>query len=639
MKDHQALEPANHVLEAFDNGTARLRFWDRAYAMRGAFPSSIQVGGLEILAAPIALRADFSGTQGDWQGLSGHVYRQSAEEAEYSAREGTQNILLNARVRAEADGLVWLDLAIIPFGRWRGGLENVKPRLTGLRLDIPLKRDVAQLYHFWPNRDDGIVQAHDVRNSGALTDDGLRLPFKPCVWLGREEAGLAAYIETDEAIEVADRASVWQVVHAGDTTTLTLHLLDRMPHAWQGQEDRWGDPLMPLTFSIGLQATPVKPYQVPQQFDRCFHTDAERVYGMDDEQLEEHFSQLATLGVKWRTLHEDWSDIQNYGLPPDENRMRRITDTAHRHGIKVMTYFGYEMSSLAPEWFDKNDEWLIRMAGGTWAGGWQRMPWQRAYMVCYKSGYSQVQLDRVTHAMDIYGIDGVYMDNAYIPWGCANAAHGCGYTDAAGKRHHTFPLRAVRAHVRKLQALVHARGGIVEAHQSGSVIPMLLSFADSTFDGEQIQEEFAKDAARYALEGTIRSEFTGRPLGVPMQFLQIAEDYTKGSGLMLLFNVLSKAYTGQGIERAQQASAIWRTLDGFGADGAAFVPYWQGAPVTSDAPHVLCSVWEKESSALAVAVNLGEQPVDCALSGYGKTKSVRVAPLTPVFVTFDRQGG
>lgn len=636
MADTHATHETSGVLHSFDNGMAQLRFSGRTYDMRGAFPASITVAGQEILAAPIGLRAGFSGREGVWHDLSGHVYEQGAEEAVYSAREGTENILLNARVRVEHDGLVWLDMAIIPFGRWRGGLENIKPRLTGLQLDIPLKREVAQLFHFWPNQEDGIVQVHDVCNSGALPADGLRLPFKPCVWLGREEAGLAAYIETDEHIEVSDRDSIWQVTMNGDAATLSLHLLDAMPRVWQGREDQWGDPLMPLCFSIGLQATPVKPFQVPQQFDRCFHTDARRVYAMDTAELDEHFQKLAALGVKWRTLHEDWSDIQNYGQPPDADKLRLIIQTAHRHGIKMMTYFGYEMSSLAPQWVEKSDDWLIRMKGGTWAGGWQRMPWQRAYMVCYHSGYSQVQLDRVAHAMDTYGIDGVYVDNAYIPWGCANAKHGCGYTDADGDRHHTFPLQALRAHVKKLHALVHARGGIVEAHQSGSVIPMLLAYADSTFDGEQIQDEFAQDAARYALEGAIRSEFTGRPLGVPMQFLQIAEDYTKGSSLMLLFNVLSKAYNRQGIERAEQASRIWRTLDAFGAENAAFRSYWQGAPVTADNPHVLCSVWEKDGSALAVAVNLGKAAVDCVLSGYGQTKSVHAEPLAPVFVAFDK---
>lgn len=622
------------MLTQFEGGNARLQFPAREYNMQGAFPAGIMVSGRDILAAPIALCADFSGKEGTWHTQSGHIYAQSEQEVRYSVRTGTENIMLNARVCAEPDGLLWVDFAIVPFGRWRGGLENIAPRLTGLRLDIPLKREVAALYHYWPNEDDGIVQVHNVHNSGTIPPNGLCLPFKPCVWLGCEEAGLAAYIETDEQIEVADRDSVWQVALESDTAILTLRLLDGMPRAWQGREDCWGDPLMPITFSIGLQATPIKPYRVPQQFDRCFHTEASHMYAMDEQQMDDHFAQLAELGVKWRTLHEDWSDIQNYGQPPDEKHLRALTDAAHRHGIKVMTYFGYEMSSLVSDWFEKANTCLVHRAHGTWAGGWQRMPWQRAFMVCYQSDYSQVQLARIAHAMDTYGIDGVYVDNAYIPWGCANAAHGCGYVDSNGNRQVTFPLRALRAHLKQLHALVHARGGIVEAHQSGCVIPMLLSFADSCFDGEQIQHEFAEDAARYAMEGTIRSEFTGRPVGVPMQFLQIAPDYAQGSGLMLLFNVLSKPYNGKELERVQQASAIWRTLDAFGTDNAAFVPYWKGAPVTADAPQALCSVWEKEGKALAVAVNLGTAPVNCTLSGYNQQQPVHLPPLAPVFVEF-----
>lgn len=618
---------------------AELDFGSPVYRMKGAFPESIRVSGREVLAAPIRLRAEFDGLVGQWKGLSMRPYRQDGQQILFSVRQGTENIMLNARLRAQEDGLLWIDFAIIPFGRWRGGEENIVPRLTGLALELPLKPALAQLYHYWPAEDNGIEQVHEIRNSGAVPAEGLRLPFKPCLWLGCEEAGLALYMESDEALELQEGKPVLELVQEEGVALLRLNLLDHMPRLWQGREDRWGDPLGPLVFAVGLQATPVRAFQVKQGFDRCFHTHAKALYEMDGAALEDHFERLQALGVKWRTLHEDWTDAQNDAQPRDQDKLRLISDAAHRHGIKLMCYFGYEVSTLHPDWFEHREDWLIKTPGGSFAGGWQRMPWQRAYMACYKGGYAQMQRQRVAYAMDELGIDGIYLDNAFLPWGCANAGHGCGYVDSEGRRRQSFPLLAVREHVRQLQALIHERGGILEAHQSGSVIPMLLSFADSCFDGEQIQAEFAQDAAQYLNEGAIRSEFTGRTIGVPMQFLQIAEDYTQGAGIMLLFGVPSKAYNGQSIERAEQASDIWRRLDAFGAEDARFVDYWQeDCPVRADRPGVLCSCWLKEGRALVVAVNVTGEELEAGVHCFGQEKRLRLPRLRPVFVQFEQQG-
>ena len=60
-------------------------------------------------------------------------------------------------------------------------------------------------------------------------------------------------------------------------------------------------------------------------------------------------------GAKWLILHEDWTVIQNYGLAYDEEKFREFVKKAHSFGLKVMTYFGYEYSSLAPDFSRKAD--------------------------------------------------------------------------------------------------------------------------------------------------------------------------------------------------------------------------------------------------------------------------------------------
>ena len=73
-----------------------------------------------------------------------------------------------------------------------------------------------------------------------------------------------------------------------------------------------------------------------------------------------------------------------------------------------------------------------------------------------------------------------------MPRACANERHGCGWRDADGKLHETYPFFAVRKMMRELYEFVEARGGRIDAHQSGYVCPATLAFAHSYWDGEQL---------------------------------------------------------------------------------------------------------------------------------------------------------
>ena len=63
--------------------------------------------------------------------------------------------------------------------------------------------------------------------------------------------------------------------------------------------------------------------------------------------------------------------------------------------MKVMVYFGYEYSSLVPDFNEKAHGYIIKMPSGNFAGRWQRKPHQRAFMTCYNSGYADVLIKRV----------------------------------------------------------------------------------------------------------------------------------------------------------------------------------------------------------------------------------------------------
>ncbi len=612
----------------------------RDYTMHGAFPSSIEVGGEEILAAPVCLRAEYSGRSEAWD--EPHIVKvsQSAQETLYTVQQSAGNAFMNARVKIEQDGLVWIDMMMVPFGRWityRRGEDLTAPTLTSLKLEIPLKRETAELYHYWPILASGIDQTAQINNSGALTEEGLSLPVKPVLWLGREEKGFAFYMESPKNTQPKDMNSVYSVRTEGDTVYITIDLLDSMPCDWaKNGPDSWYTPLEPVEFSFGMQATPVKPYVRNKEFERVFHRNWEDVAMIPEEELAGYARSLKEYGVKWHTFHEDWSMIQNYGLAWDEEHFRRVVNALHAQDIKVMVYFGYECSTMVPSWFEKKDNYLMKAPDGRIRGGWQRLPHQRDYMVCYGGDYSEVMLERVAYVMDNYGVDGIYTDSTYIPQDCANESHGCGWRDENGELHTSWPVRKLREHVKKLYEVVHSRGGIVEAHQSSCCSPMLLSFADSYFDGEHIQHLFASQSGSFMNTGAMRSEFTGVNFGVNFQFLSITKTYLEGCGIMLLHNGCTKVYGSNGMERVKQASEIWNIMDSFGTDDARFDGYWQeSCPVVSDQEGVLVSAWTRhDGSVLAVAVNMTEETATVGLNAGEKKRSIEIAPKIPVFVQF-----
>ncbi len=632
------MEGLNRLAARWGKENVRLSVSGRKYDMHGAFPASILVDGEEILAAPVALKAQFEGRDEPWD--APHIVKvsENTEEILYTVQQAAGNAAFNARVKIEQDGLIWIDFMMIPFGRWityHMGEDLTEPHLTSLKLEIPLTKKAAELYHYWPILDSGIDQTAMIKNSGAVPEEGFAVPLKPALWLGREECGLAFYMETYKNAQPADPKKLYTVRVDGDRVILTVDLLDSMPRGWQGKKDSWYTPLEPVEFTLGLQATPVKPYKRLKDFERVMHRSWESVAGLQGDALEEYAAMLEDSGVRWHTLHEDWTVIQNYGLAWDEAALRSFVDAMHRHGIKVMTYFGYECASSVPTWFEKNSTYLLKAADGKKRGGWQRLPHQRDYMVCYAGDYSDVMLERVAYVMDNYGVDGIYTDGTYTPWECANEAHGCGWRDENGVLHESYPLRKIRDHVRKLYKVVHERGGIIETHQSSCCVPLLLSFADSYFDGEHIAGVFAANAGSFMNSAAVRSEFSGRNFGLSFQFLSGTKTYAEGCSIMLLHNAATKVYSEYAVEQLKEAREIWKRLDEFGADDARFDGYWQDScPVKSDTTGVLASAWTKHGKILTVAVNMTGEKTAARLTVGQETRELTLDPLSPVFEEF-----
>jgi len=260
------------------------------------------------------------------------------------------------------------------------------------------------------------------------------------------------------------------------------------------------------------------------------------------------------------------------------------------------------MSSLCPGFNDVADKYLNKNINGNFVGGWQRKPMQRDYTVCYQGDYSDIMIKRVEHVMDTYGVDGIYTDGTYVPWECANEAHGCGYRDRQGQLHYTYPIFAVREHVKKLYMAVHSRGGRIDTHQSSCCIMPTLSFADSYFDGENIQS-FLKADINNLKADAFRAEFIGMNMGIPCNFISYTDEgFTMRmlAGSTLVHNVFPRANK---IEDIDFISSIWKIYDDFGTENAKWYPYWENQEISVQNNKVYMSYYKKEDSLLLIVTS------------------------------------
>ena len=564
-------------------GVVSLKVWGREYRFeRSPLPTGIRTAGEEILSSPVRLAGKVDGRPISWSSGGASLLKLTGSEAVVIGWAEDESLILNAVSKLEFDGMMRIDVALV-------GKRGASPSIESLWLEIPLKADRSTLYHYWPGR------WGSAENSGAVPQAGLKLPFKPFVWLGWEEGGLSWFAESDKGWRPADPGGAIEILRDEGQTILRLRILDSPPTS------------LPFTVTFGLQATPVKPIPRESYDWRICHG---AYYGMVEDGW---LDRVAELGVKTLVFHESWTPVQNYWITDREAELRKLISECHRRGIRLLLYFGYELSTLAPEWGELSEEVLVKSVQGGLAGGYQRRPPQRDFVVCYNSVWGERLVEGIAEALDRYGFDGVYLDGTIEPWGCANERHGCGYRAADGSLRVTYPIFAVRRVMRRLYELIHPRGGLINAHQSTCCLTPTLAFCHSYWDGEQFGGgELAGDPLKKLPLESFRAEFMGWNFGVPSEFLVYERPpewtYERALSFTLLHGVLVRPYVRS--PKLELISKIWRAMSDFGAGEAEWRPYWRNGDLVEARPDpVRVSLYLKEGRALLVVSNLSTEEV------------------------------
>lgn len=598
--------------------------------------TSIVSQGVELLAAPVRLVLIEDGQPASWDDdypeneSESFIQRRSDEEIVICGAKQSERFIIDSCYTIGYDGGIDIDLKLMTRGKTVAetfGLSAYKPteyKLDQLWLEIPLRADAVSLFHMYPNSamglSDGTVRPEGAMSmSGALPRQDCAMPFKALLWLGDEERGLGFYAERDQNWQPSAPERAIELIHDGDSLILRVRLLDSHPASWVGDYKNGIHAYQPVGFSFGLQATPVKPFPRQPYIHNALHLDCGiKVKGNYIDVLAGRYDELKAKGVTTLILHEKWNKSQNWFELSEFTtyQIKTICDECHKRGIRVLTYFGYELSTMSPEWSKLRDSVAHKTESGRLAGGWWRVPFQRDYIVCYNSDYADMFVDGVTRIMDECHTDGVYLDGTSHARCCYNTEHGCGWYDRDGRLHGTYQLKAIRQLFRKLYAAVTERGGMINVHAYGFVNFTAIPYIHQNWYGENLQFVLNKGSNEDMNLDYFRAEYLGRNIGAPVEFIAYANpphwNFEQALAMSILHGILPRPNDlGHPLELM---SRVWSILGRFPIDKSEWLPYWKN-DVRCSQDKVKVSYYRYTAldgriSLLAFAVNISASELD-----------------------------
>ncbi len=283
MGADQVLSPWSPVTVTGDT----VNVWGRSYGWNSLpVPDEVESLGTPLLAGPIRLNASVSSQPVVWTPVGAHndAERSTASGVAATIRRSVEgsNVRIDGIAITEFDGMMRIELTVSPVA----GVVT----LNHLYMEIPFDSAEASLMYLY------YVPFYGERTAGAAAS--FSGPFHPICWLGNEERGLMWFSETDARWRPQGNANAVQVIPGAQETVLQLRIWDQ-PYLLNA----------PVTISMGLQATPVKPLPADwHQRSIVGNVDWYGNEGYGSLRLQD----LVNQDVKVISSGENWAAIQNY---------------------------------------------------------------------------------------------------------------------------------------------------------------------------------------------------------------------------------------------------------------------------------------------------------------------------------------
>ncbi len=207
------------------------------------------------------------------------------------------------------------------------------------------------------------------------------------------------------------------------------------------------------------------------------------------------------------------------------------------------------------------------------------------------------------------GFDGLYTDGSGHVYRTANDAYGCGWTDASGKLHPTWPFFGVRECMKRLYKIVKQNNpkGLIVNHVSYNIEIPVMSFTDIYYTGEHEDYENLNT-------GKIR--FRREPWGIECKLLGASSH--AWAPLHTAISLLHGTYIwGYGItgrdDMCRKLMNIRTAYEKFGFNTAEWIPYFKGENVFYKdlGEKTKVSMYlHKGKDALLIVANLSKQDKD-----------------------------
>ncbi|MEA3400512.1 MAG: DUF6067 family protein [Armatimonadota bacterium] len=518
---------------------------------------------------------------------------------------------VRATVTVEFDGFAWWDVTLEPH-------EDVT--LGGCRLEVPLRPEYARLYtrgRMTEGLGDTMPRDSGV---GRLPAEGLELPYVFQVWMGSVEAGLQFYCESARNWHNADDSRAIRVIPGADSVTLQVRFVDR-PVEVQG----------PMDWHFGLMPTPATTRDGGLEDHAYFQLGGVPAMDPPDEELQETdprryrelqhghdlvHSILAERGVKAVILFSSYNDVFGYpGVrdPDKRDKLRRFVELMHSQGIKVLVYAGWGISTEAPEWERFGSELVnlpLRNSGyGT-------------YWASPVSLFPDLFVYRLAEHIRQFDLDGIYMDSTTSISGSLHP-NGMRWTDEAGNRRGSYPVRAMRDFTRRIYRVLNGEvieDGIFYNHHSPPANACVENFVTV-----RCPSEFAQ-FHEGPLDDAFIDYFVAKNGGVPFGYhteltnknwmsgieKSIAELYSVALPLQVSFKAVNFApwATHDYSRMAQPMHVVWDAMAWVDSSSAQYLPWWDNEDYISIEPTdgTLSAIWlQPGERALVCVSNLPDQ--------------------------------
>jgi len=400
-------EPWTSLVVKSDKDTHDISCWNRTYRYRDSvFPAAVTTAGAQILSRPIELRGVVNGRSCGvrFEGL--RFTKKANDRVEFTATGSLGGVPVRAETWIEFDGFMWVKLCLEPEGT---------VNLSGLQLDIPVKREHATLYN--SDREDdfkGIGSIDKIGESFHTRFDPIWNRAVQC-WLGDEERGIHWCAESDRNWHLRDPHQGIGYVRYPEEVVVTIKFVD---HEVKISE--------PFSLEFGLMATPNKPKPAGWRSWRFGHGNDEGnpEYGGAGK------TKYGPRGSNYEIGFAYWSKYARSRYPqPHPSTAGRVKNLLDQ-GIKVIPDCSIVWNyPLGPEYLYFMDEWhTMPFAVPDIEKMDPKKQWLE-YPICPRNK-SAVDwwiwaIDRTIGDLDLHGI---YFDMSSPPL-CGSHWHGCGFQD------------------------------------------------------------------------------------------------------------------------------------------------------------------------------------------------------------------